>query len=70
MYEDQIISQMNDYLHKAAKALASWLGNMLPRSGDNWWDECVISNLSYMDSCRATVQTLIRDELYMNESTG
>ena len=47
MFEDQIISQMNDYLHKAAKALASWLGNMLPRSGDNWWEECVISNLSF-----------------------
>ena len=47
MFEDQIISQMNDYLHKAAKALASWLSNMLPRSGDNWWEECVISNLSF-----------------------
>lgn len=47
MYEDQIISRMNDYLHKAAKSLASWLGNMLPRSGENWWEECVISNLSF-----------------------
>ncbi len=47
MYDDKIISQMNDYLHKAAKALASWLGVMLPKSGEDWWVECVLSNLSY-----------------------
>lgn len=47
MYEEKIISQMNDYLHKAAKALSSWLAVMLPKSGEDWWEECVISNLSY-----------------------
>lgn len=47
MYEDMIISQMNEYLHKAAKSLAAWLSDMLPRSGDDWWNECVISNLTY-----------------------
>ena len=47
MREDIIISQINEYLHKAAKALAVWLNDMLPRSGDNWWEECVLSNLSY-----------------------
>lgn len=45
--DEKIISQMNEYLHKAAKALAAWLNDMLPRSGDNWWDECVLANLSY-----------------------
>lgn len=47
MYQETIIAQMNDYLHKAAQALASWLNAMLPRSGENWWEECVMSNLSY-----------------------
>lgn len=47
MNEAQIISLMNDYLHKAAKVLASWLGIMLPKSGEDWWEECVLSNLSY-----------------------
>ena len=35
------------YLHKAAQALASWLSVMLPKSGEDWWEECVLSNLSY-----------------------
>lgn len=47
MLEDKIINNMNDYLYKVAKVLASWLGDMLPRSGENWWEECVIGNLSY-----------------------
>ncbi len=41
MYEETIISQMNDYLHKAARVLATWLSGMLPRSGDDWWDQCM-----------------------------
>ena len=47
MYDENIISRMNDYLHKAAQALASWLSVMLPKSGEDWWAECVLSNLSY-----------------------
>lgn len=31
MYDENIISRMNDYLHKAAQALASWLSVMLPK---------------------------------------
>ncbi len=42
-----IISKMNDYLYKAAKSLALWLGDMLPKSGEDWWDECVIGNLKF-----------------------
>ena len=41
MYDENIISRMNDYLHKAAQALASWLSVMLPKSGEDWWEECV-----------------------------
>ena len=47
MYDENIIFRMNDYLHKAAQALASWLSVMLPKSGEDWWAECVLSNLSY-----------------------
>lgn len=56
MYDNSIISQMNDYLHKATQALASWLSVMLPKSGENWWEECVVSNLSY------TQQRLIEEK--------
>ncbi len=58
MYEESIISQMNDYLHKAAKALATWLNGMLPRSGDNWWDECVIANLSFNQREQVRIQNI------------
>lgn len=47
MYDETIIFRMNDYLHKAAQALASWLSVMLPKSGNDWWQECVLDNLSY-----------------------
>lgn len=47
MTERTIISQMNDYLHNAARVLSQWLVKMLPLSGDNWWEDCVISNLSF-----------------------
>lgn len=47
MYNENITSRMNDYLHKAAQALASWLSVMLPKSGEDWWEGCVLSNLSY-----------------------
>ena len=47
MYEDKIITQMNEYLMKAARALADWLSKMLPKSGEVWWEECVLDNLSY-----------------------
>lgn len=46
MNDERIINQMHDYLHKATKALAAWLRVMLPKSGADWWNECVLSNLS------------------------
>ena len=47
MDSDQIISRMNTYLHTAAAVLTQWLGKLLPRASDDWWEECVIDKLSY-----------------------
>ena len=42
-----IVERMHTYLFKAAEKLSQWLNRELPKAGDGWWDECVISNLSY-----------------------
>ena len=47
MDNDQIVSKMNSYLHTSANVLAEWLGKLLPRTSDDWWEECVIDRLSY-----------------------
>lgn len=47
MDSDHIVSSMNTQLHTAVNVLVEWLGKLLPRAAENWWDECVIDNLSY-----------------------
>lgn len=47
MDNNQIVSIMNTHLHTAATVLVEWLGKLLPKTSDNWWEECVIDNLSY-----------------------
>ncbi|MCD8160524.1 MAG: hypothetical protein LUE61_04950 [Clostridiales bacterium] len=47
MGNEYIVSKMNTYLHEAASALAIWLDGILPRAADSWWDDCVLSSLSY-----------------------
>lgn len=47
MDDKNIVSKMNGYLHIATKELAGWLERMLPRVTDEWWQECVLSTLSY-----------------------
>jgi hypothetical protein len=47
MDNDQIVSRMNLYLHTSANVLADWLGSLLPRASDDWWEECVLDKLSY-----------------------
>lgn len=47
MNEKNIVSKINSYLHTATKDLAGWLNKMLPRVTEDWWPECVTSNLSY-----------------------
>lgn len=47
MDEKYIVGKINGFLHSATKELCAWLGKMLPRVGSEWWQECVLSNLSY-----------------------
>ena len=47
MDNDQIVSRLNSYLHTSANVLAEWLGSLLPRASDDWWEECVLDKLSY-----------------------
>lgn len=47
MNEETIVSKMHEYLHIATKELCAWLGKMLPRVDDDWWQICVMDNLSY-----------------------
>lgn len=47
MNEQTIVSRMHEYLHSATKELCAWLEMMLPRVGGDWWQECVIDNLTY-----------------------
>lgn len=43
----QIVSEMNTYLHSAAGVMVNWLEDILPRTSENWWEECVLDKLSY-----------------------
>lgn len=47
MNERAVVSKVNGYLHSATKELCGWLDKMLPRVTDEWWQECVLNNLSY-----------------------
>ena len=47
MRNKQIVSKINEYLYSVSTELSTWLGKTLPRVTDEWWQECVISNLSY-----------------------
>lgn len=44
---DYIVSSMHVHLRTAANIMVEWLGKVLPRTSANWWNECVIDNLSY-----------------------
>ena len=47
MNEQAIVSKMQEYLRAATKELCAWLQKMLPRVGDDWWQTCVMDNLTY-----------------------
>lgn len=42
-----IVSKMNALLHEVSGALEKWLGGVLPRVTGSWWDDCVLSSLSF-----------------------
>ncbi len=46
MKDNEIISVMNNLLHEAAERLAIWLNRLLPPVSKNWWQECVLYNLT------------------------
>lgn len=47
MNEQTIVSKMNEYLYSATRELCAWLNKMLPRVGEDWWENCVLENLSF-----------------------
>lgn len=47
MDNNQIISNMNTYLHISTSLLTEWLGKLLPRTTQDWWEDCVMEKLSY-----------------------
>lgn len=47
MDQTDIVGKINEFLHTTAVALADWLNKLLPRVTDTWWQDCVISNLSF-----------------------
>ena len=54
MNEQAIVSKMHEYLHTATKELCAWLAKMLPRVGEEWWQVCVMDNLSFAQKQYAT----------------
>lgn len=54
MNEQAIVSKMHEYLHTATKELCAWLAKMLPRVGEDWWQVCVMVNLSFAQKQYAT----------------
>lgn len=47
MNEQIVIGKMHEFLHNATRELCVWLEKMLPRVGTEWWQNCVLDNLSY-----------------------
>ncbi len=47
MDNQNIVSKVNSFLHKSATALVKWMGDILPRVAETWWDDCVLNSLSY-----------------------
>lgn len=47
MNSQQVISTINSYLFIATNELVRWLQDILPRTADSWWNDCVLSSLSY-----------------------
>lgn len=46
MDNNLIVSRMNGYLHKSLEIMVEWLGELLPKTSEDWWEECVLEKLS------------------------
>lgn len=43
----EIVSNINALLHEISGSLEKWIGGILPRVTDSWWEDCVLTSLSY-----------------------
>ena len=43
----EIVSNINALLHEISGSLEKWIGGILPRVTDSWWEDCVLASLSY-----------------------
>ena len=46
MNGNEILSKITELLHNAAAILSAWLKKRLHRITDNWWEECVLAQLT------------------------
>lgn len=46
MNNEEIISKINTFLHLSATKVSSWLQGILPNIGDDWWQNCVLDQLT------------------------
>ncbi len=42
-----IINKINALLHIIADEFAYWLNGILSKTADSWWEDCVLSSLSF-----------------------
>lgn len=47
MDNTEIVSRINAILHETSSCLEKWLGIVLPRVTTSWWEDCVLSSLSF-----------------------
>ena len=48
MDEQKIVSNINTFLCEATVSLVDWLNGLLPKVSNDWWEDCVLSSLSYL----------------------
>lgn len=50
----RILGNINSFLHEATVSLVDWLNNILPKVTNEWWEDCVLSSLTYTQRELAT----------------
>ncbi len=59
MDDSYIIGKMNSFMHILSDHLCSWLYRKLPALSDDWWDELVYDNLSYLQQQQITNNNIL-----------